>query len=653
MPVLSEKIPPYKSPKLNTFNWENWKGGLNVLLKPNEIADNEMAQADNIVLIGLGVPSKRWGTNNYFLSSATASARTTLIDGFYTKTGGNQAIAMTTMGNLVQKSGASYSVITGASFPSGASNSAFGATMQNNYYIANGGDPLTKYDGTTLTRYTAVVAPTAASITATQVSLASIGAFGTFYYKVTATNTVGESLPSAEISVPSISLAGGTIRVQWVGTANATGYQVYGRDSGIERLLNTTTQTTYDDVYTNSAGFIQPAPSITKEPPTVDTTGGPIGKYIIAHQDKLVIAGLTAEPSRVLWSGGGSFVDRFSYEFGGGYVDIAHDDGTIITGIISYLSTIIVFKERSIYQVSLSYDPTVGLVTPTVTLVTKMRGAIAPRSIVAVENDVMFLTRFGVYVLGYEPGIYALVLRTTEVSIKVRPIILNIPVANLSSAAAYYFQNKFFLTYASTTSGMNDKMLIYDRERLCWYGPWTLGANQLNTYYDSANGEHLLLADSGDNYVNDFSPSFTSDNGTAIATDFSSKVYSMGDWTLFKTLKNMFYRFRNVQGTANLNLYTEGIAGTVIVADSKSVTGNIGNSGFGVDQMGMTQMGLTNAKPANLSTETIKRSILNKVARTAWVEIRTSNVADYYELLALGGDYTVLSPGVRPSSWTT
>lgn len=651
MPVLDGKVAKYSPPKPHTFNWDNWKGGLDTLLKPNEIQPNEMAQADNIMLIGLGVPTKRWGSTNYFLGSATSSNQITLVDGFYQKDGTNQLLAMNTAGQFIKKSNASYSLLSGASFPSGASNSAFGAMMQNNYYIVNNGDPFTKYDGTTLTRYTAVSAP--ASLTATQISAASVGSFTTFYYRVSATNTVGESLAAAEVSLPSVSLGGGTIRVSWVASANANGYQVYGRDTGAERLLNVTTAVNFDDIYANNAGFIQPAPSTTKEVPSVDTTGGPIAKYIIAHQDKLVIGGLLAEPSRVMWSGGGSFVDRFAYEFGGGYVDIAHDDGTVITGIVSFLSTIIVFKERSIYQVVLGYDPSVGLVVPTVTLVTRMRGAIAPRSIVAVENDVMFANRQGIYVLGYEPGIYALVLRTSEVSIKIRPTMLSIPVANLSKSAAYYYQNKYLFTYCDNTTGVNNRMLVYDRERLCWYGPWTLGGNQINTYYDSSGMERVLIADSSDAYINELSSLYSTDNGTAIQTNFRTKIDQLGDWTLFKTLKNVFYRFRNVVGSVSLSLYTESIAGTTTTSDSKTVTGTLGKSGMGLDKMGTVKMGLTNSSPGTAQAETIKRSILDVVNRTVQVEIRTSGNSDNYELLAIEGDYTTLSPGVRPSSWVS
>ena len=51
-------------------------------------------------------------------------------------------------------------------------------------------------------------------------------------------------------------------------------------------------------------------------------------------------------------------------EKGGGYVDIDKDSGDRITGLIEYQDTIVVFKERSVWQVTLSVSS--GLVIPTV-----------------------------------------------------------------------------------------------------------------------------------------------------------------------------------------------------------------------------------------------------------------------------------------------
>ena len=70
--------PPYKPPKTLQLDWADFKGGLNTLLRQTEIKDNELAQSDNLYLVGKGVPTKRPGSADYFLTApsvATGSQR--------------------------------------------------------------------------------------------------------------------------------------------------------------------------------------------------------------------------------------------------------------------------------------------------------------------------------------------------------------------------------------------------------------------------------------------------------------------------------------------------------------------------------------------------------------------------------------------------
>ena len=62
-------------------------------------------------------------------------------------------------------------------------------------------------------------------------------AIGTYYYRVTAINANGETLPSTETS---ITLGGiGGVNVNWSSVPDATGYKIYGRTTGAELLIAT------------------------------------------------------------------------------------------------------------------------------------------------------------------------------------------------------------------------------------------------------------------------------------------------------------------------------------------------------------------------------------------------------------------------------
>ena len=61
---------------------------------------DELVQADNLILIGKGVPTKRWGTKDYFQASATGSVRGVI--GLYQKDGTNQLLSITDQGVLTK-----------------------------------------------------------------------------------------------------------------------------------------------------------------------------------------------------------------------------------------------------------------------------------------------------------------------------------------------------------------------------------------------------------------------------------------------------------------------------------------------------------------------------------------------------------------------
>ena len=63
MARFGQQVKAFKPSKDIEINWETWQGGWNNLFKPTELEDNELAQADNLMLIGKGVPTGRWGAD--------------------------------------------------------------------------------------------------------------------------------------------------------------------------------------------------------------------------------------------------------------------------------------------------------------------------------------------------------------------------------------------------------------------------------------------------------------------------------------------------------------------------------------------------------------------------------------------------------------
>jgi len=108
------------------------------------------------------------------------------------------------------------------------------------------------------------------SLSAPTVSVTNIGATGatTYGYRVSAINSVGETLASSTVTTTtgnSSLTASNYNRISWTRVTGATGYKVYGRTSGSELLMATvTTATHYDDT-----GAVTPSGAL----PSTNTTG--------------------------------------------------------------------------------------------------------------------------------------------------------------------------------------------------------------------------------------------------------------------------------------------------------------------------------------------------------------------------------------------
>ena len=211
----------YKPSKPITFAWDTFRKGLNLLLRENEIDKEELAQADNILLIGKGIPTKRWGTALYY-QAGNATGSTRGLKGFYKSDGTNELLALTDDGYLTKKSGALYSTLTGASWASGYN--AYMAQLANTMYIVNGQRELAKYSSPTLVGFPTIATPVITGAS----NLSNASGSTTKGYRVSAISQVGETLASSTFELASQpanlgGVNGGTLRLTWTGVSTASG----------------------------------------------------------------------------------------------------------------------------------------------------------------------------------------------------------------------------------------------------------------------------------------------------------------------------------------------------------------------------------------------------------------------------------------------
>lgn len=648
MPALNTRPPQFKPRRSITLDWDDFSGGWNNIFRPTELKPNELAEATNMMLTGKGVPTGRWGTADFNLvGSNNVRGLGTYIN---PNTLTNELLAITDSGLLTKKSGASYSIITGASFASGYD--AEMTQLGNNVYIVGGDRELTRYDGTSLINYPTIAKPTNAL--ATNMS----GASGSTIYswRITALSQVGETLGSEAVQLSNLpfDLTKTLIKVSWTGVSAASGvlrgYNLYRGTSGDESYIASVDKNTtefFDDGYPQSDTLLLP---------TSDTTGGPNAKYIMKFDDRLVFAGIEGDDSLVFISGRYPYQDKLHWSYGGTYIRIAPDDGEKITGLGvagsnvkggSVPASILVFKENGTYAVVLKIV-TVGNYALTDAQFQKLApvGCVNNKTVVEVENDTFFLDRKGLYSIGSEPN-FLNEIRSKELSSRIRTYMRGLTQQDYNEAAAGYMDSKYILSFTT-----KKETIIYDYERRCFMGPWKTpwGVTRWLKYVDGDGSEHYL-AGTNNGYVKEFSPSYNTDSGTTIAKTLRTRKEDFGDWSVMKVIKLFNILFRNVKGDVNVNIRLEDRDGVTVTSKSFNISGSTGVGGWGTDQWGDVQTGLTNNTVAIEGEEILRWTQLYKTARVMQVEINTTQGSSNFEFLGIRTDAQLMtSGGLNPTT---
>lgn len=640
----NKKIPTFKPQDDIELKWETFNGGWNSTFKPTELNANELSQADNMMLVGKGTPTGRWGSEKYFLAG---TGRVRLLDGYYNSaTSLNYLLAITDAGFLVKKNGASYTIITGASFASGYNYQSL--EMGGNTYFALASQNWSKFDGTNLIPYTALSTPTNVSVA----QLSSASGFNTWSWLVVATSRTGRTLASVNKTLASLplDLTKTSIKVSWntvsAAPSTLTGYEIYRGFPGDETFL-----ASVDPTATQFTDVGEPASS-TIFPPNSDESAGPKAKFILKLDDRIVLAGIQGDSSKVLISARFPYHDRFTAIDGGGYCYVGPNDGEDIMGLgIANIQTttplIVVYKQNSTHVISLG-SITLGnfqILDPQVHLMTSTAGSSSGDAITPVENDTFSFGRKGIYTTGQEPQ-YLNQIRTNELSARIRPYIQNLSDADFKEACATYIDYKYLLSFPT-----KKEVIIYDRQRASFMGPWKLpfGITKFFRYIDTS-GVEKWTAGCDDGYVRELSTAYISDSGTAIAKTLRTKKEDLNSWNMMKILKYFYFLMRNVRGSVTVNLRIEERNGNTVTTKTATITSQLGDGGWGSDQYGSQPYGQSNATVVLSGDELARYSQIYKQFRVVQVEISSSGPNSNWEFLGVRMTATSLGPSSLPSS---
>jgi hypothetical protein len=311
---------------------------------------------------------------------------------------------------------------------------------------------------------------------------------------------------------------------------------------------------------------------------------------------------------------------------GANYIDINKGDGDKITGLAKYQGVVIIFKERSVYQLSLSATG-----VPTITQVTQATGAVSHKSIDNVENDVFYLSRKGYYVLGNEPN-YLNTIRSNELSNRVNPIIQTINPAQAMNAASIFSEFKFYSSFATGGNDYNNQTLIYDRRYLAWSKVDYMTANAWTEFIDTSGNRHLYFADDNSAKVYEVIEGNYSNNGTAINSYWISKSFDANQFDEYKRWLDVTILFRQISGSVTVTFYADNDQ----VVKSTSISSDTDFSGsIGTTLMGSPIFGGTGTASSTSTTNNVPyRFKVNTKSRT--LKIKISNNSDNQNFIVLG-----------------
>lgn len=615
---------------------DKFDGGSNLLVDDARISINQAVTATNLWQTQNGVWSTRPGRDYYGVDVSDD------IDGAAEYVSGTTTQLVVIAGGAFKTStdGGTWTTVSGATFTAGVQ--CYFMQIAGYLYVFNGTDNMARYNGTTLTTYTSISAPTGLSASITG-GLAS----GTFPYYgiVTALNDVGETVGSvcAIINVNKLRdmWTAGTDKVRWTwsSVSGADRYQFYLSDEdGDESYVVSTQNTLFED-----DGTLPINPYV--KVPLDNTTGAPKFKSATVSGNRIWATNDTNENYIVRWSGSGTSIGKFSEFYGGGWINLEKGGREMPSVVVHYQSgggegraTILSRTPEgrgAVWQVALT-SFTVGDTTFSVPSAQKVIGSFGTNSILGVVStttDIAFPNKSGFFFLGPKQNYFG-ILRTSEISSIIRPYWRSLIGSKLEGIASYFYDAKILISVPTTTTG-NSRTIILDTERSNWTVDWDFGAKQWLEYTDTSGVSHLLYVPVSGSRMVEVSDNFQGDFGSAFETTYLSGRISVDKlWSKFARIKRVFVKLGRPRGTINFEVSgTERTKPFQSVA-SKSITPAYSLSGHGYDPMGSMLHGDSTVTPSLYSDSADIRYVdIRKKVRDFQLRITSNSTATKYTLL--------------------
>jgi hypothetical protein len=210
-------------------------------------------------------------------------------------------------------------------------------------------------------------------------------------------------------------------------------------------------------VYDNDLYFCNAVNNYTKWDGTTFTeyASAPKGNILEVFEDRMFVAGVTAEPLTVYYSNTGN-VTTFTG------TDILKPLGTdSVTGLVNYFGSLLIFKQESIWKLTFIFDQVVSLFIPKLEAQNRNYGACGRQAISWVENDVWFFNGREVRSIGFkDQQIGVLGVNSSVISETIKETLETIKVENYGKVTTFYYNRRFYLAVPLGNKANNETTFV-------------------------------------------------------------------------------------------------------------------------------------------------------------------------------------------------
>lgn len=494
------------------------------------------------------------------------------------------------------KDGGAWTTINGKTYDNTAK--AHFVQVDDKVIVMNGTDNLSYVDIPTLAAIPYVSLSTPGAPTPVKTGLAANTY--TYYYKVTANSTVGETAASTAGSVQ-VSLQRDVwdattnyVTISWSSVASAQSYNLYMGDvSGQEVLIASGI---------NGLSFKDDGsayPDITRIAPVGDSTAGPKMTRGSVINGQLFLTGDKDFPRYVRYGGTGLSVLDLSPFNGGGYSEIGRGSKEFPVKVISFRdgrgNSVITVLCRGTNGSGKRYVMQPDSITVADTIISFFSvtedngqdGTDSPDAVILYKDSLWYPSKDGFKTTGTKPQLQN-ILSTNTVSETIINDIQNLSSQYMDKAVGLAHQGRlhFAVPNGSTT---NNEMWVMDLNRKgAWMKPWSIAADWQMLYNDNVGTTHHIIHQNGVVYELTKSAA-TSDDGVGFRTNITSGFLKFSedglDWA--KVIDVTFVVLRP-QGTLNFTVSgkTEDASLETVGATSFTSSSDVagwGEAGWGGD----------------------------------------------------------------------